>query len=411
VAIQNIQKLSAARIERIIKDGKTGMYGDGGNLWLQITNNGAGASWVLRWTERGTGRERSMGLGSLHTIGLERARELAKDYRQMLLEGKDPKAERDSRLLDDQIARGLAKTVSQVADEYFEAKIARKSAEYREQTERWLKVHVHKPIGHMPVQKIDRNTILEKCGLRDMWTRQHVKAVMLRVHLDRMFKLAIANGYYHGENPASWSHLQYTLPSSGDVHTPKHRESLPYQDAFPFLEKLRAFRYTTNRFAAQRHLRPVNTLWIEVLLFTGVRPGEARKATWREFDEEHMVWTVPWQHLKSGHKHHTDRPIPITKPMLAVVGELKKHRTDQSPDALAFPGQGGRMLGDSIVSHFIKYSSFEWDAKALGRRCAIGCELKPISTMCCGRSRSIMSWATRSIRPTAITSCSTDAAA
>ena len=77
-----------------------------------------------------------MGLGPLHTVSLDRARELALANRLLLLEGKDLMAARNARRLDDQVARGLAKTVSQVADEYFEAKIARKSRSTRREAAR-----------------------------------------------------------------------------------------------------------------------------------------------------------------------------------------------------------------------------------------------------------------------------------
>ena len=41
-----IHKLSAARIAKLTTNG---MYGDGGNLWLCVTNNGAGPdSFVAR---------------------------------------------------------------------------------------------------------------------------------------------------------------------------------------------------------------------------------------------------------------------------------------------------------------------------------------------------------------------------
>jgi len=89
-------KLSASRIARLTRNGR---YGDGGNLWLQVTNNGAGKSWLFRWTERGTGRERMIGLGSYDTVDVERARELARGFRRHLLDGKDPALER-------KIARG-----------------------------------------------------------------------------------------------------------------------------------------------------------------------------------------------------------------------------------------------------------------------------------------------------------------
>jgi hypothetical protein len=132
-----IYKLSATRIAKLTVNG---MYGDGGNLWLQVTNNGAGKSWIFRWTERGTDKERNMGLGSLDTVNLEKAREYAGRYRLMLHEHKDPKAERNIERLDAKIALDLIKTVNQVADEYFEMRYSSKSAWRRKTTKSHLKI-------------------------------------------------------------------------------------------------------------------------------------------------------------------------------------------------------------------------------------------------------------------------------
>src|SRR5215467_3922998 len=103
------EKLSASRIAKLTKNGR---YGDGGNLWLQVTNNGAGKSWLFRWAERGTGHERMIGLGSCDTIDLEQARELARGFRRQLLDGRDPAAERKSARLDRQIEASLTRIIS-----------------------------------------------------------------------------------------------------------------------------------------------------------------------------------------------------------------------------------------------------------------------------------------------------------
>jgi integrase len=235
-----IHKLSAARIAKLTKNG---MYGDGGNLWLSVTNDGAGKSWVFRWTQPGTRKDRNIGFGPLHTVDLDQARELAKANRLLLLEGKDPKAYRDDQRLDAAIALGRAKTVEQVADEYWDAKIARKSLSYRRATHIILRDFVRTPIGTMPIQKVDRGVVLEKTGLQEAWATKHVTAKMAHLHLRRIFELAIAKGYYRGENPASWDHLKHTLPSRGDVHQVKHYASLPLKDVGRFMEKLRAHRF------------------------------------------------------------------------------------------------------------------------------------------------------------------------
>jgi Arm DNA-binding domain len=92
-----IHKLKWSKVRSITTDG---MYGDGGNLWLSVTNDGSGKSWVFRWTVPGTRRERVMGLGPAHTVDLDEAREKARECRKLLLAGKDPLIERDSARLD-----------------------------------------------------------------------------------------------------------------------------------------------------------------------------------------------------------------------------------------------------------------------------------------------------------------------
>ena len=218
------------------------MYGDGGNLWLSVTNDGSGKSWVFRWTVPGTRRERVMGLGPAHTVDLDEAREKARECRKLLLAGKDPLIERDSARLDRDIAAGLAKTVNEVVDEYWNAKIAHKSSHYISQSTWMLGKYVREPIGTMPIQKVNTNTILNQVGLRKLWTEQHPTAVILHSHLKRMFSLAIANKYYRGDNPAAWvGHLEHILPRSKDVHRAEHHSWVPYQDIGRFMAKLRAW--------------------------------------------------------------------------------------------------------------------------------------------------------------------------
>lgn len=79
-----VHKLSAVAVS---KASVPGYYCDGGGLWLQISGSGS-KSWVFRFTL--ARRRREMGLGPAHTVSLAVAREKAREYRLLLLEGKDP---------------------------------------------------------------------------------------------------------------------------------------------------------------------------------------------------------------------------------------------------------------------------------------------------------------------------------
>ena len=65
---------------------RRGLYGDGGGLFLQVSDNGA-KSWVFRFKEHG--RLRVMGLGPIHTISLAEARDRARECRKLRLDGID----------------------------------------------------------------------------------------------------------------------------------------------------------------------------------------------------------------------------------------------------------------------------------------------------------------------------------
>jgi hypothetical protein len=64
-----------------------GYFGDGGGLYLQVTEAGA-KSWVYRF--RLHGRRRDFGLGSLAAVSLSDARQKAREARTLVDQGIDP---------------------------------------------------------------------------------------------------------------------------------------------------------------------------------------------------------------------------------------------------------------------------------------------------------------------------------
>src|SRR5258706_12918282 len=87
-----------------LKTTENGLHSDGGNLYLQVKNDGAAKSWIFRYAARG--KDVLMGLGSIHAVDLNKARDRAHTYSEQLADGKDPKAERDSAKVDKTIAAG-----------------------------------------------------------------------------------------------------------------------------------------------------------------------------------------------------------------------------------------------------------------------------------------------------------------
>src|SRR5215471_10041846 len=153
-------KLSSTKINKLIRQGKKGKYGDGGNLWLEVAGVDV-AFWLFRWKDRVTKKDRSISYGPWHITNLEAARKLAEADRRLLWAGNtDPKQERDARELDEQIKLGLAKTVRQVVDEFTTNIIEHNALNTQIGTKRRMRI-VNRNIGDRPFAKVTRQTILD----------------------------------------------------------------------------------------------------------------------------------------------------------------------------------------------------------------------------------------------------------
>src|SRR4029077_15562368 len=103
-------KLTAKRVAKALKC--AGRYGDGHGLYLQVINDN-NASWLLRY-ER-AGRERWLGLGPVHTVGLRDARERARAARLSLLDGIDPLEAKQAAKVQRALAAAQVMTFSEAA--------------------------------------------------------------------------------------------------------------------------------------------------------------------------------------------------------------------------------------------------------------------------------------------------------
>ena len=104
----------------------------GGGLWLQVSSGRDGQinrSWFFRSaaaetkisrTGRKYRRERQMGLGPLHTVGLADAREMAREARLLVRQGKDPLDAKHETRAAAQIAQAKRRTFGEVAEAYLQ---------------------------------------------------------------------------------------------------------------------------------------------------------------------------------------------------------------------------------------------------------------------------------------------------
>jgi hypothetical protein len=260
---RTIGKLTALKVD---KTNRPGMYGDGGGLYLRVTDDGT-KNWVFRFMLNG--RARWMGMGPLHTIALAEARKRAGAHRLQRHDGIDPidarRAERAQARLD------AAKTVTfnECADAYINSHRAGwRNAKHAAQWEATLATYAEPVMGKLSVQAIDTAIVLKV--LEPIWTEKPETAGRVRGRIESVLDWAKVRGYCTGENPARWrGHLDKLLPARSKVRKVEHHAALPYAELPDFLDTLRKQEGTAARA-------------LEFAILTAARTGEIIGARWGE---------------------------------------------------------------------------------------------------------------------------------
>lgn len=333
----NSRQLHRLNALKVAKETAPGYYGDGGGLYLQISNSGS-RSWIFRFTLAKRGRE--MGLGSLSAVSLAEARALASNCRKLLAEGVDPiearNAERER--VTEASPEGL--TFKQAAADFIEAhKAGWKNKKHAQQWENTLATYAYPVIGTKDVSEIDTAMIVRI--LQPIWSKKAETASRVRGRIESILDAAKALGKRTGENPARWrGHLEQILPKRSRARRVKHHPALPYTQMHDFMPKLRA-----------REAQAARVL--HLLILTGVRTSEALLARPEEFDLGKRLWIVPPDRMKM----EKELRVPLSEQALEIVREALK---TAPKGGYLFPGQRkGKPLSNMAMLNMLDRMGYE----------------------------------------------------
>ncbi|WP_426037686.1 tyrosine-type recombinase/integrase [Brevundimonas sp. DC300-4] len=287
------EKLNARKVDALKAPGR---YGDGRNLYLQITPGG-GKSWALLYTING--RSRQMGLGPLEFVSLSEARDAAIEARKLIRKGIDPlEAKRVG------VASPAVLTFEQVAEQTLRSHEAKwTSTRSATQWKASMRDYVYPHIGSRPVDAIVTNDIYAL--LEPIWATKKETARRVRARIEQVLDAATALELRQGPNPARLrGNLKHLLPSDGK-RVQKHHTALSYADLAGFMTNLRG-----RVGVAARAL--------EFTILTAARTSETIGARWSEFDLEAGVWAIPAVRMKARRDHR----VPLTPAALALLKAL-----------------------------------------------------------------------------------------
>jgi len=314
--------LSARQVETEVRPG---YHADGPHtgLYLQVTpvQDRVTRSWVFRYTSPTTRKRRELGLGSARIRKLADARALSGELRLQILNGVDPKDERDKTKATAIAARASLITFDEALIQCMSAKaIEWKNIKHGQQWQNTLTTYASPLLGRMSVDLITTELVYKV--LQPIWQTKTETATRVRQRIETVLDWCKARGHCKGDNPARLKGaLGELLPKSQKIKKVEHHAAIPYRQINEFVTALRKEGGTA-------------PLALEFMLLTAARTGEVVAAKWDEVDFAGQVWTVPASRMKSGKEHR----IPLPTRAVAILRLVQATKQNE----YIFPGHSAQ---------------------------------------------------------------------
>lgn len=292
---------------------------DGGGMYLEVSPAG-GKLWRMKY--RVDGKEKRLSFGAYPEVGLKDAREKRDEARKLLAQGIDPgaakKAEKTEKL------ERAANTFEAVAREWAGKMAASWSPAYGGRLMRRFERDVFPVIGAKPIADIKPVDLL--AALRKIEARGVVEtAHRARSDSSQVFRYAIATGRVGRDIAAD---LQGALSPRKVAHFASVTEPAKVADLLRALD------------GYQGSFIVASAMKLAPLVF--VRPGELRKAEWKDIDTEAAEWRYTVTKTK------TDHLVPLSSQAVAILQEM---RSLTGSGRFVFPcaRSTGRPMSDNAI--------------------------------------------------------------
>lgn len=345
------------------EDGKPLRLSDEKGMYLEVMPTGA-KYWRLKY--RFNGKEKRLALGVFPEVGLADARDKREEARRLLSEGIDPSEHRKVAKASTQL--NSENSFEAVAREWFAKYLPTWVASHADKIMRRFERDLFPWLGSRPIAAIEAPELLS-CLQRIEHRGAIETAHRAMQNAGQVFRYAIATGRAQ-RNPAA--DLVGAL-------TPVVKTSFPtITDPAKIAELLRAIDGYQGTLVTQCALK------LAPLVF--VRPGELRKAEWREIDLDNALWVIPAERMKMREKHIVPLPsqaVELLRELHALTGHNRYvfpgARTNSRPMSENTVNAALRRLGydkDSMTGHGFRHMASTllneqgWNRDAIERQMA-----------------------------------------
>jgi integrase len=290
-------KLSDLKCRKAKAEEKLIKLSDGDGLFLHVYPNGKK---LWRMSYRHAGKQRDMQFGPYPLVSLLEAREKRYAARKLLLDGKDPAAEKKA----EETAAALREetTFAAYAHMYLDrlAKAGRSAPTLKKS--RWIVEVLAKDLRTQQLADITPRDVLRVLRVVEAKGNRET-ARRMRGVLSAVFRLAVIEDVIQVDPSA---------PLKGALLPPetRHQPAVTKPEAFGAL--LRAI----EGYDGHRTIK----LALQLLALTFPRPGELRLAEWPEVDLVERVWVIPASRTKMRREHR----IPLSRQATEKFDALKE---------------------------------------------------------------------------------------
>lgn len=294
-----VKATTARGVASLVKNGAIGQHAAGKGLYLKVSGIGT-ASWFFRYQRNG--KTNKMGLGSYPEFSLEQAGIQASKAKELLIQGIDPKTQRDEQRIQD---NADIITFDDIATDYIESQ--RPSWTNEKHAQQWtntLQTYASPIIGKSKPSEVTTDDILQI--LKPIWKNKNETANRVRNRIEKVLNAAKVKGLRTGENVATWrGHLEFLLPKV--TREEKHHPALPYDQI-------------NNFWLALNDDNSASTQALKLAILTATRTNEILKANWNEFDLNKRVWTIPAKRMKAKREHR----IPLSSAAIELLNQIPR---------------------------------------------------------------------------------------
>jgi len=300
-------KLSDLKCRKAAAQGKRVKLSDGDGLFLHVYPNGKK---LWRMSYRHAGKQRDLPFGPYPLVSLLEAREKRYAARKLLLDGKDPAAEKEAE--EAAAARREETTFAAYADIYLDRLAKAGRSEPTLKKSRWIVEVLAKDLRSHQLTDITPRDVLRV--LRVVEAKGHRESARrMRGVLSSVFRLAVLDDVIQVDPSA---------PLKGALLPPEIRHQSAITDPKAFGGLLRAI----TGYEGHRTIK----IALELLALTFPRPGELRLAEWTDVDLADAVWMIPAHRTKMRREHR----IPLSR---QAIGKFEALRSMTGRGSLCFP--------------------------------------------------------------------------